>query len=430
MKRNIWIYRGVIVGLAIGLVFGVWWLFTPHQQIVFPQHENQKHSSSGASTQQASPDPPVYDKKLAKKGFEIIFGALEKSGALKRVSPASKYLKDAVASGDKGEISRAFLDSVYSRNWKMSEVVPVLQSYLTDSNPFVRYNAAHALFTAGDRSGFSMLVALVQSIDPIDGIGQDVRIEAAQTLAKFREMEASASIIDLYSRTRNGDLLTALSRLGIRYPQAAQFGFIADSSVLSEYAIIGAAEFIPQITSVFQSSPKPELKSAAAFALATMTSDQAAINYLIETAQPAINAKLGFVGTPAPGQPGFELGQQALKYLGSIQSPQAKQALELALDSQIPSVVQIATVNLIFNQGGSEKANQVVAQALSDGTKNALGVELSLNIAAQINDPQVQAAGKKFAQQEGSGLWSLYTVERRGWPIHNWIDNYVVKLSK
>jgi hypothetical protein len=87
-------------------------------------------------------------------------------------------------------------------------------------------------------------------------------------------------------------------------------------------------------------------------------------------------------------------------------------------------------VNLIFNQGGSEKVNQIVAAELT-GPPNALGVDMALTLASKLlDDPQVEAAGYSFAKHDGSGAWERYAVERASWPIYSWIDSYVVKLNK
>lgn len=435
MNRR-FVYGALIISAVLGVV-AAWWFFASGRQ---PGKEVQKGQAPAPSTALTSPaslaasGTSPYDEKLAREGIQAIFEGLKKGGWQEH-PPAQKYLGDAVASRDKGKILRAFHEAIYSSNiWKMNEAIPALKTFLNNPDPFVRYSAGEALLTVGDQSGYPALLALVQASDPIEGIGQDVRIQAAQTLAKFRKAEAAQAIYDLYQETNAGGLIEALTTLEASQvkPLIGVRGFFAESASMKYYVLNGVQKFIPQMTSAFQESPKPEVKVAAAWALATMTNNQNAFDYLVQTAQPAINAQAGAAGLPAKGgnREAFAAGYDALKYLGSIQTPQSKQTLETALDSQIPTVVQVATVNLIFNQGGSEKANRVVAQALSDGTKNMLGVDLALNLAAQINDPQVQVAGQKFAQQEGTGLWQLYTVERKDWPIYNWIDNYVVKLNR
>jgi hypothetical protein len=122
--------------------------------------------------------------------------------------------------------------------------------------------------------------------------------------------------------------------------------------------------------------------------------------------------------------------RNTIKYLGTIQSPQAKQTLETALGSSDSVIVQTAAVNLIFNQGGSSKVNEMVASELL-GSQTPLGADMTLNLAPQLlNDPQVQAAGQTFSQHDGSGAWQRYTVDRKDWPVYNWIDSYVVKLNR
>jgi hypothetical protein len=105
--------------------------------------------------------------------------------------------------------------------------------------------------------------------------------------------------------------------------------------------------------------------------------------------------------------------------------------LEAALSSNDPGVVQIAALNLVFNQGGSDKVNQMVAAELT-GPPNPLGLDMALNLAPQLlSDPQVQAAGQAFSQHDGSGAWQRATVDRANWSTYNWMSGvYITKPNK
>ena len=110
--------------------------------------------------------------------------------------------------------------------------------------------------------------------------------------------------------------------------------------------------------------------------------------------------------------------------------PRAKEALEAVLDSKDSTSVRTAAVNLVFNHGGSSKVNHMVASELN-GNQTPLGTDLTLNLAVQLcSDPVIQAAGKAFAKRNPGGSWELYTVERKNWPIYNWVDDYVIKLKQ
>jgi len=360
--------------------------------------------------------------------LQSLFSALKGVG-LHEYPPVSKFLKDAISSGDKGEIQRAFHDAYFSRHWKMSEVVPALIEFTSDPDPFVRLNAAEALYAVGNHNGFKALVGIVLMGHPSEGIGQDIRIEAAEELARFREQDAVGPITTLYSTTPSAEVSLSLANLGAQLPDATQLRFVASDLAIEEYAKAGMSRFLPQISAIFRNTSETRLKNASAWALASLSNDQSAIAYLAEASKPAIEATANPAqGVSIIGRRDLLESQQALKFLGSIQNPVAKETLVTALKSQIPEVVRIATVNLIFNQREAEQADAVVAAELS-GEKHILGATLALNLAAQSNDPEVKAAGEKLARQEGSGLWDLFTVERKSWPIYNWIDDYVVKLN-
>jgi hypothetical protein len=184
-----------------------------------------------------------------------------------------------------------------------------------------------------------------------------------------------------------------------------------------------ATNFIPQITDAFQNSRDQDIKMAAAWALATLQGDQDSVKFLVQTAQLAINGSQQSIYTS---------NIEALKYLGSVQSPVAKAALEMALDSQNLPVLEIAMANLVFNQNGSAKATEKIISQLNGDTppSNQIGVTLLLNMAAKMqNDPGIAAAGERYSVGDGYD-WQLYTVERKNWPIYNWMWDYTHKINK
>jgi HEAT repeat protein len=354
------------------------------------------------------------------KALNSLFNTLaERSDKL---PSASKFLQNAIDTGDKVTILQAFTD-IYSRTWKMSEVVPALNGFLNHPDPYVRLNAAHDLFIVGDQSGYNALLALVKTKDPIPGLegGREVRIEAASILAQFDQTDAVEAIYNLYQQTKSGDLIVALQKLipdqvGALIPPKNYYN---EPLAIRDYGIENDRQFLPQITSTFHNTPRSDVKAAAAWALATMTSDENAINYLVQTAQTYLSD---------PSQSGSTNERDIIKYLGSIQTPAAKQTLEAALNSSDPSVVQTAIVNLIYNQGGSDKAVQVIANQLNDSTHAMLPWDFTMNMATQlINNPEIQAAGQVFSKTDATGEWQLYTVERKNWSPNNWMGGYILK---
>jgi hypothetical protein len=120
----------------------------------------------------------------------------------------------------------------------------------------------------------------------------------------------------------------------------------------------------------------------------------------------------------------------AIKYLGSVQSPQAIAVLESSLESQNPVVVQYATVNLLFNQQYvSQKAEQLVIDEFMNSPK-ILGPELAMQIAAKSSSAKIREAAEFYARRTGSDRWRYWGKERSNWPIENWVYDYVVTLNR
>jgi HEAT repeat protein len=337
-------------------------------------------------------------------------------------------LRAAVASGDDGNILRAFTKATYRPEWKMSDAIPTMKGYLSNPNPLVRCYAAKALYTFGDQSGYQAMLGLVNTDGPMIHIEHDLRIDAIETLVKYRQKNAAQSILSLYGkadtsqlwgRELRGAVVSGLIQLA---PEIAKNlttkDFYNEASSITDYGLLDDDQFLPQIYTSFQATQKSDVKMAAAWALATMKNDPDAINYLVQTAE----SMLGQSHSP------FEM-RDMVKYLGTLQDSRIKPLLEKALDSDDPSVVQCTVVNLLYNQGGSDKAKEVLAEALNRKRMN-LPWDWVWQVAAQFkDDPKIKAAGENFARLDVTESWQLWTGDRQNWPIYNWIDGCVLKLN-
>jgi len=337
-------------------------------------------------------------------------------------------LRAAVASGDDGNILRAFTKATYRPVWKMNEAIPTMQSYLSNPNPLVRYHAAKALFTFGDQSGYSALLDLVNIGKPMIYFDHDLRIDVVETLSQYRQRNASQAIYNLFGTTDDkqlggrelrGSIRVALMTLA---PQLAApimiDGYFNEPQSIRDYGLLNDQKYLPQLKASFKNATKTDVKAAAAWAIATMTGDPSSVDYLVQTAE----SMLGQSHSP------FEM-RVMVKYLGTLQDSRIKPLLERALDSDDPSVVQCAVVNLLYNQGGSDKAKEVLAEALNRKRMN-LPWDWVWEVAAQFKgDPKIKAAGENFAGLDVTESWQLWTGDRQNWPIYNWIDGDVLKLN-
>jgi hypothetical protein len=419
----------VIVGILVALV--VWRYGYPEEKGGGKNVDAVHLIALGDSSLREVLPLPAKEESISDKDREAIGKELKRWGLQEKPS-AQKYLDDAVIAGDKGQASRGFHEVIYSGNWKMSEVVPVLKSFLNNADAFIRYKAAEKLFVVGDRSAYSVLLELVQLDKSVEGIGEDIRIQAARTLARYRETDAAQSIYDLYEKTKDGELITALTKMQAKQAGALveMRGFFAESSAMKYYVLNESVNFIPQITSVFKESTKPEVKVAAAWALSSMRRDPLAIDYLLQQANFALTNSSALSESPDVLLK-YKAGVDAIKYLGVIESPAAKRMLEAALDCSDTQVVQVAVVNLLYNQGGSDRAIKVIADQLNDSVNARLPWEFTLNVASQLGDnPQIQTAGQNFAQKSQDRSWQLHSVERKEWSIYNWVDEYVLRLNR
>ena len=380
--------------------------------------------ASSGSSPSGSEEIDEAHKENVRKGLAAIIEGLKQRGMLREVPHVATQLQDAIQTKEDAVIHRTFQDVIYSPLARMNEVIPAIKTYLDSSEPYVRYSAAEALLQAGDHSGVETLLQMVQSDEPIRQGKRDLRISAAHLLAKYGVTFTESAIFDLYQRTSGSGLLSSLSQLRSTsvLDVFKKNGYHENMHSIERYGIAGNKAFGMQMETTFEQSNDPATKNAAAWALARMTKKDQYVDFLIKSARPAIERK-------KTGSLSYDDTTKALKYLGSIQSPQAVRVLESALESQNPVAVQYATVNLLFNQpGGSEKAEQVVLRELQNSPL-ILGGTLTMQIASKLDNPQIRAAAESFAKRTGSDSWGYWGVERADWPIQNWIYDYVIMLN-
>jgi hypothetical protein len=353
--------------------------------------------------------------------FQSIMGEMRKMGA-KDVGPVGETLAAAVTRGSEFEIVRAFHQAIYDRYANMPDVSQALKSFLSHANPLVRFEAAKGLYVIGETTGYETLLALVRAPNPL-GVGEaDLRARAAEVLGTFREKRASNDLLSLYGKT-DGLLANAYCPLGISPDAVRTKRYYPGEDAIRVYTLCRFTHFIPDIRNTFEQNKGSLVGIAAAWSLVELAGEEQHIDHLVSVAEPAIVGAYKATWSP------MDEKAMAVYYLGSIRHPQAREALERALDSTNGQVVGYALVNLIFNQGGSQKANDLLVKALKLQTRT-VEHELLFQVAAKSNDPAVLAAGRDFDLKTGEGAWRLYATTRKNWPIYNWIDQYVPKLNE
>lgn len=388
-----------------------------------------KDAAVSAPTAPSSQPIDAAHKEDVKKGLQAIVEGLKQMGA-KEIPPIAEELKAAVASGDAGIMLRAFNEAIYGRFAQMTEAIPALKAYLQSPDPHVRYLAAETLLRVGDKSGVPMLVDTINSKNAVLNGTTDLRFTAARMLGRYNVIEAAQSLSSLYQSTKDTGVLNAQLHLQKKNASKETIAQVVSSRtpgfVLFNLGLAGLPEGETFARDTFMDPKVPsdyatETKMIAAWALARSSGEAQYVNYLIEAALPAIAA--------SKDQTSFNPSTEALRYLGSVQTPAARSVLEEALNSQNPTAVQYATVNLLFNQpGGSQKAEQLVLTELQT-TPSKLGTDLAMQIASQLNNPAIKAAAQSFDRKTGGDRWRYWGVERSNWPIQNWVYDYAVTLN-
>lgn len=310
----------------------------------------------------------------------------------------------------------------------MSEAIPALKSFLNNTDPWVRLQAAEDLYIAGNNSGFQPLVNLMQADQPIrDYDGSDIRVHAAEVLGKYREKGAVNALIDYSRKPGNDWVITRLARMkGVSLPDdLVQKIKLSNNSIYLMYNLMLVN---PQLAKDLAQSEFEKAKDGtgtklhAAWVMLKAGEKDPYYSYLMGYAQVAIAGKI------PPSASASDAYEFSLKILASFKDPEIKAMLENALNSKTTEIVEIALVNLFFNQGGSDKARQYLLSQFGGPTNLLVDSDFLMQLAAVINDPQINAAAASVVQRTESSRWAYFS-DRKNWSVYTWIDDYVVDLN-
>jgi len=366
------------------------------------------------------------ERETVTKGLKTLVEDLGKFG-LKPVLGIERKPDAAITTGDYGEMRRAFSDAVYGNFGSMEDSVAAMKKHLDSENVIISFLAAEHLLIAGDRSGVPKLIEILKSPEaiPYKILTKEFELRdiACEILGKFRIEEAVPFLKEYYERTRSGAPLTALTQLGHRAGTWSERYQGGRGSVW--YAKVGATEYLPDIKKTFQESTDPETRIGAAWAAAYMGGGPEYVNHLIEA------SKLAAEAPDDRGAGEFNKSRDALRYLGTIQTPEAVEALEKALASKNPRASSVALVNLLFNQKEpSEKARTMLFEQLNGTADHRIYPELAMRMIAALDDAELKDAAARASRRTSAYPWRFWGVERANWPIENWIYDYIVILNE
>lgn len=411
-----------IVGLVIVVLLFALILRKPRS----PSSEADSPLQSGPiSVEEAYAKIDGSERDAVTKGLKTLVEDLGKFG-LKPVLGIERKLAAAIATGDYGEMRRAFSDAVYGNFGSMEDSVAAMKAHLDSENVIISFLAAEHLLIAGDRSGVPKLIEIIRSPEAIPyviiGDASELRNTACEILGKFRIEEAIPFLKDYHARTGAGQAVGALTAMGQR---AGSWQEKFSELESAGYAMVGATEYLPDIKRTFQESTNPEVRIGAAWAAAYMGGGPEYVNHLIEA------SKLAAEAPDDRGGAEFNKSREALRYLGTLQTPEAVAALEKALGSKNPRASSVALVNLLFNQKDpSEKARAMLLEQLNGSADHRIYPELAMRLIAALDDAELKEAAARASRQSSAYAWRFWGVERANWPIENWIYDYVVIQNK
>ncbi len=401
MKR-----KALFVAVAAALCL-LWFLF-----------RRASHSGTGVSSA-GSPS----DSESTLRAFMGRFEEAARQGALTLERPVAERLAKVIADGDLDEIHRAFHEAVHERTADLDATRAACLDLLKHPDWFVRKLAAEALYTMGDASGFEVLRDLLTSPSPLMDGQIDQRITIAIRFGEWREKRAGPYMAEMYRKTGEGAFLTGIHHLGRKdsaLDSISTSGSMMFESTAVEYGIAKAPETKSALESAFQRfKPQNNEYPYVAWALYQYDADPRYLSAIRELAE---TARMNPASDSA-----FSPGTRAFRCLASIRDPEVKRLMEDSLHSPSKNIRATAAASLLLVQEGKSEALRLF---LKDhvGKEGGQRIDLALGyeMAAYLNDPDVNAAGEARDRTGAEGAWRLYGVKRKNWPVYPWADGLLI----
>lgn len=295
---------------------------------------------------------------------------------------------------------------------KREQGIVELRAFLQSKDPHVRLDAATMLYEMKDRSGYSALLALLSSPEPVPGKGGlDLRESAARTFARYREHWADNVLLTQYEKTKSLELASSASILRIDgmvpyLHESLKQRLWVDS--LEELAISEPQSNKPlfkQISENEQATPKQ--RAAAMFGLAR-SGDQAGLDRLMAVATNAREA------LPGNHDDAYLAQGRAVTYLTNFRGERMVEFFEDVMAGKYEDSPQsIALVYLRYRYPQNQPSREIIKAGLQPGGAS-LGWDytLLLRLARLSGDPELITLGKQtdyftsFRQLDVRAGWS------------------------
>lgn len=278
---------------------------------------------------------------------------------------------------------------------KREQGIVELRSFLQSKDPQVRLNAATMLYEMKDRSGYSTLLTLLSSPQPIPGKGGlDLRESAARTLARYREHWADNALLTQYEKTKSLELASSASILRMNgmvpylhesLKQRLWYTSMADLAILEPQ---NNKPLFKQISENEQATPKQ--RAAAMFGLAR-SGDEAGLDRLMAVATNAREALRGNHDDAYLAQ------ARAVTYLTNFRGERMVKFFEDVMSGKYQdSPRSIALVYLRYRYPQNQPSREVVKAGLQPGGASLdWDYTLLLRLARLSGDPELIALGKQ-----------------------------------
>ncbi len=324
---------------------------------------------------------------------------------------------------------RALNHFLYKELLQREEIVAGLVPYLRHDDPEVRLRAASGLLMVDDDSGVGVLREMVRSPEPINAAdasaefrkavedppewllkGGDLRTKAAGLLYRYRKVEAAEDIATLARRgvSVGGASLTVLGRSDLLETIERDTRFLFRSAAsLVDFGIRGDGESQSRLQEVFETARSPYLRTAAAWSLARLTGDSEYVDYLVDN----VGGK----------------DKRVAKYLGSLHTPKATEALVEALGSSDSMTKGYALVNLLFNR--PKPHPQAVAKLFESlenpKSRKKFGWSMVSQCSSLLDNPELNRVIRRSWRDSNLKAWET----RKNWSPYAWLDDYVLELK-
>lgn len=303
-----------------------------------------------------------------------------------------------------------------------ADAIRVLTAALADGERSVRVYACTLLYALGSSAGKDTLMTVLLEGPGLPEADLSLALQAAQILDSHHEAIPRAMLLALRPRFQRRELNGVMARQGdpayLPYLMPSTPQETAGPGTLWNLAVLAAPESLDFVRKVFATTSNRGTKVAAAWAMYRIDGDLAALEYVLQLAERALDA-------PVPGVLPNDSADFAWRAVRGIRHERARALLRRSIESSPGRSFTADLTSLYFVQRDCDFVDRYLQAYLTDHKSHPYAdIALIARLIAARNTPELN----RLAAQMPEVARKFYFEPMQKIPAEYWNRHYPTQL--